>query len=110
MLDRSCRPPLGVFGAGRHREIGNKGGMTSLETLVTPVSQFLALIAVLFIKGKPLKTQSGMERLAEENPAAAKAPAARRAEHATATGTPGFEEPGRRARKEPADTPDAASA
>ncbi|MFD4033738.1 MDR family MFS transporter [Streptomyces sp. NPDC058637] len=39
---------------------------------------FLALIAVLFIKEKPLKTQSGMERLAEENAAAAaaKAPAA----------------------------------
>ncbi|MEV6164935.1 MDR family MFS transporter [Streptomyces sp. NPDC052052] len=34
---------------------------------------FLALIAVLFIKEKPLKTQSGMERLAEENAAAANA-------------------------------------
>ncbi|MFI9626527.1 MDR family MFS transporter [Streptomyces sp. NPDC052042] len=30
----------------------------------------LALIAVLFIKEKPLKTQSGLERLAEENAAA----------------------------------------
>lgn len=31
---------------------------------------FLALIAVLFIKEKPLKTQSGMARLAQENAAA----------------------------------------
>ncbi|MFD5069529.1 MDR family MFS transporter, partial [Streptomyces sp. NPDC058369] len=31
---------------------------------------FLALIAVLFIKEKPLRTQSGMERLAEETAAA----------------------------------------
>lgn len=31
---------------------------------------FLALIAVIFIKEKPLRTQSGMERLAEETAAA----------------------------------------
>lgn len=36
----------------------------------------LALIAVLFIKEKPLKTQSGMERLAEESAAAEKSAAA----------------------------------
>ncbi|AWL42107.1 MULTISPECIES: MDR family MFS transporter [Streptomyces] len=46
------------------------GVATADVFLVGAPFAFLALIAVLFIKEKPLRTQSGMERLAEETAAA----------------------------------------
>ncbi|WP_335940693.1 MDR family MFS transporter [Streptomyces sp. PTD5-9] len=46
------------------------GVATANVFLVGAPFALLALVAVLFIKEKPLKTQSGMERLAEENASA----------------------------------------
>ncbi|MEV1007129.1 MDR family MFS transporter [Streptomyces sp. NPDC049881] len=47
--------------------VENAYGVATAETFLVgaPVA-FLALVAVLFIKEKPLKTQSGLERLADE--------------------------------------------
>lgn len=56
-----------------------------LFLVATPFA-LLALIAVLFIKEKPLKTTSGMERLAEESGDATAGPR-RQADSATETGT-----------------------
>ncbi|MEV8592452.1 MDR family MFS transporter [Streptomyces sp. NPDC052012] len=52
------------------------GVATAELFLVATPFALLALVAVLFIKEKPLKDTSGMERLAQESDAAAQAPAA----------------------------------
>ncbi|WP_329158509.1 MFS transporter [Streptomyces sp. NBC_01717] len=70
-------PDLAALPESARQVVEHAYGVATADVfLIGAPFAFLALIAVLFIKEKPLKTQSGMERLAEENAAAAKAPAA----------------------------------
>ncbi len=70
-------PNLSTLPEPARQVVENAYGVATADVfLIGAPFAFLALIAVLFIKEKPLRTQSGMERLAEENAAAEKAAAA----------------------------------
>ncbi|MBA4860698.1 MFS transporter [Streptomyces sp. PSKA54] len=61
-------PDLATLPEPARQVVENAYGVATADVFLVGVPfAFLALIAVLFIKEKPLKTQSGLERLAEEN-------------------------------------------
>ncbi|MEU9851300.1 MDR family MFS transporter [Streptomyces sp. NPDC047985] len=70
-------PDLSTLPEPARQVVEHAYGVATAEVfLIGAPFAFLALVAVLFIKEKPLKTTSGMERLAEESAAAAKTSAA----------------------------------